>query len=55
MSEEADDRLSVLDPVLDAALASRSTRSGVLGAIVDAVTGTPPGRTWPRWPVTCSP
>ncbi len=41
MSEEADDRLSVLDPVLDAALASRSTRSGVLGAIVDAVTGTP--------------
>ncbi|HEY5847307.1 MAG TPA: F0F1 ATP synthase subunit delta [Microlunatus sp.] len=41
MSEEADDRLSVLDPVLDAALASRSTRSGVLGAIVNAVTGTP--------------
>ena len=39
MSEEAEDRLNVLDPVLDAALASRSTRSGVLGAIVDAVSG----------------
>ena len=33
------DRLSVLDHVLDAAVASGSSRSGLLGSIVDAVAG----------------
>lgn len=41
MSDPREDRLSVLDPVLDSAVASRTGRSGVLGAIVDAVTGPP--------------
>jgi F-type H+-transporting ATPase subunit delta len=41
VTEEADSRLNVLDPVLDSALSSRSSRSGVLGAIIDAVAGTP--------------
>ncbi len=38
---EPGDRLSVLDPVLDAALESRSGRPGVIGSIVDAVAGAP--------------
>lgn len=38
---EGGDRLSVLDHVLDAALASGSSRSGLLGSIVDAVAGAP--------------
>jgi F-type H+-transporting ATPase subunit delta len=40
MSEEHN-RLSVLDPVLDAAIEARSSRSGLLGTIVDAVAGAP--------------
>ncbi len=41
MSEDDDARLKVLDPVLDSALSERSSRSGLLGAIVDAVAGAP--------------
>lgn len=41
MSDAAADRLAALDPVLDAALESRSSRSGLLGSIVDAVAGLP--------------
>lgn len=40
MNEEHN-RLSVLDPVLDAAIEARSSRSGLLGTIVDAVAGAP--------------
>jgi F-type H+-transporting ATPase subunit delta len=40
MSEEHN-RLSVLDPVLDAAIEARSSRGGLLGTIVDAVAGAP--------------
>lgn len=41
MSEAAENRLSVLDPVLDEAVRTRTSRSGVFGAIVDAVAGAP--------------
>jgi F-type H+-transporting ATPase subunit delta len=39
MSQAGDDRLSVLDDVLDSVVAQSSHRDGVLGRIVDAVTG----------------
>ena len=42
MNDQAENRLSVLDPVLDSALASRSSRTGILGTIIDAVSGTAP-------------
>ena len=41
MIGEGGDRLSVLDPVFDAAVDAGSSRSGLLGSIVDAVAGSP--------------